>query len=191
MTAFSDNAPCSLVEVDRRSRGAYCLYHHGTSQTSVHLPRDYEAQYPTRLSSSYSRQTPLLSATCKKATPQHHTTWAPPVWFQLCYRSVRGQWRNNYHELSCITTEWPLLHQHSKPSLKLVPLLRWYYFHIKAQPNVMQLIIKSFFWRDRSTRWFLGSGRRGKYLWVSVNLRTDFPSAVVFTFDHRKINASY
>jgi hypothetical protein len=27
MTAFWDIAPCSLVEVDRRFRGAYCLHH--------------------------------------------------------------------------------------------------------------------------------------------------------------------
>jgi hypothetical protein len=27
MTAFWDIVPCSLVEVDRRFRGAYCLHH--------------------------------------------------------------------------------------------------------------------------------------------------------------------
>jgi hypothetical protein len=30
MTVFWDNAPYSLVEVDRRFRGAYCLHHQGT-----------------------------------------------------------------------------------------------------------------------------------------------------------------
>jgi hypothetical protein len=29
MTAFWEIAPCSLVEVDRRFRGAYCLHHQG------------------------------------------------------------------------------------------------------------------------------------------------------------------
>jgi hypothetical protein len=29
MTAFWDIAPCSLVEVDRRFRGAYCLHYQG------------------------------------------------------------------------------------------------------------------------------------------------------------------
>jgi hypothetical protein len=29
MTAFWDIVPCSLVEVDRRFRGAYCLHHQG------------------------------------------------------------------------------------------------------------------------------------------------------------------
>jgi hypothetical protein len=29
MTAFWDIAPCSLVEVDRHFRGAYCLHHQG------------------------------------------------------------------------------------------------------------------------------------------------------------------
>jgi hypothetical protein len=43
MTAFWDIAPCSMVEVDRRFRGSYCLHHQGalameavrTSETSV------------------------------------------------------------------------------------------------------------------------------------------------------------
>jgi hypothetical protein len=29
LTVFWDVAPCSLVETDRRFRGAYCLYHQG------------------------------------------------------------------------------------------------------------------------------------------------------------------
>jgi hypothetical protein len=29
MTSFWDTAPCSLVDVDRRFRGAYCLHHQG------------------------------------------------------------------------------------------------------------------------------------------------------------------
>jgi hypothetical protein len=36
MTAFWNTAPCSLVEVDRRFRGAYCL-HQGTSETFVYF----------------------------------------------------------------------------------------------------------------------------------------------------------
>jgi hypothetical protein len=48
MTGFWDIAPCSLVDVDRRFRGAYCPLHQGSS------PWDYTAQYPRRLSSSYS-----------------------------------------------------------------------------------------------------------------------------------------
>jgi hypothetical protein len=45
MTAFWGIAPCSLVEVDQRFRDSYCLHH----QSDV-----YTAQYPRRLSSSYS-----------------------------------------------------------------------------------------------------------------------------------------
>jgi hypothetical protein len=41
LTVFWDIAQCSLVEVDRHFRGAYCLNH----------PRDYTALYPRRLSS--------------------------------------------------------------------------------------------------------------------------------------------
>jgi hypothetical protein len=29
MTAFWDVAPCDLVEIDQRFRGAYCLHHQG------------------------------------------------------------------------------------------------------------------------------------------------------------------
>jgi hypothetical protein len=35
-TAFWDTAPCSLVEVDRRFRDAYCLHHNG-DETSTRL----------------------------------------------------------------------------------------------------------------------------------------------------------
>jgi hypothetical protein len=43
MTAFWDIAPCSLIEVDRHFRGAYCLHHQGDDI------RDYTTQYPRRL----------------------------------------------------------------------------------------------------------------------------------------------
>jgi hypothetical protein len=36
MTAFWDTVPCSLVEVDRRFRGAYCLHHQGDHVPSHH-----------------------------------------------------------------------------------------------------------------------------------------------------------
>jgi hypothetical protein len=42
MTAFWDVAPCSILELDRRFRCAYCLYHQGdrresTSDTSANF----------------------------------------------------------------------------------------------------------------------------------------------------------
>jgi hypothetical protein len=43
MTVFRDVAPCSLVEIDRRFRGAYCLHNHrpdeavSTSETSANF----------------------------------------------------------------------------------------------------------------------------------------------------------
>jgi hypothetical protein len=41
--ALWDIAPCSLVEVDRRFRGAYCLHHHGDySITSADLTFYFE-----------------------------------------------------------------------------------------------------------------------------------------------------
>jgi hypothetical protein len=45
MAAFLDIAACSLVEVDRRFRVEYCLYHQHDY---------YTALYSRRLSSSYS-----------------------------------------------------------------------------------------------------------------------------------------
>jgi hypothetical protein len=41
MTAFWDIAPCSLVEVDRRFRSAYCLHHQGERpDTRRYIPED-------------------------------------------------------------------------------------------------------------------------------------------------------
>jgi hypothetical protein len=61
MAVFWDTAPCSLVEVDRRSRNAYCLHHKGdeglimeTVFLKLKLLRDYTAQYPRKLPSSAS-----------------------------------------------------------------------------------------------------------------------------------------
>jgi hypothetical protein len=58
-TDFCDIAPCSLVVVDRRVSGVYCLHHQGPDYAgSTHLrnvgllQQDYKAQYPSRLSSS-------------------------------------------------------------------------------------------------------------------------------------------
>jgi hypothetical protein len=59
MTVFWDIAPCNLVEVDRRFRGAYWLHHHlpddggSTHLWNVGLLLDYTALYPRRLSSLY------------------------------------------------------------------------------------------------------------------------------------------
>jgi hypothetical protein len=65
MTDLWNTAPCSLVVVDRRFRGAYCLHHQGGDRPdglgSTHLSnvdllqRRFTAQYPRRLSSSYSQ----------------------------------------------------------------------------------------------------------------------------------------
>jgi hypothetical protein len=59
MAAFCDIAPCSLVEVDRRFRGAYCHHQYGalmmeavnTFETSANFYHKTE-QYPRGLSSS-------------------------------------------------------------------------------------------------------------------------------------------
>jgi hypothetical protein len=37
MTPFCDIAPCSLVEVDQRFRGAYCLHHQGDDSLTLML----------------------------------------------------------------------------------------------------------------------------------------------------------
>jgi hypothetical protein len=43
MAAFCAAAPCSLVEVDRRFRGAYCLHHQGDE-----LSEYYKSKAPQR-----------------------------------------------------------------------------------------------------------------------------------------------
>jgi hypothetical protein len=45
MSIFWDVAPCSLVEIDRRFRGAYCLHHQGDVGPHTHsriLPHSLE-----------------------------------------------------------------------------------------------------------------------------------------------------
>jgi hypothetical protein len=56
-----DVAPCSLVEIDRRFRGVYCLHHQGDDNGNTKLFRnvgkllpDCTAQNPRRQSSSHS-----------------------------------------------------------------------------------------------------------------------------------------
>jgi hypothetical protein len=39
MTAFWDRGPCSVVEVDRRFRDAYCLYHQGDEGDNMNKRR--------------------------------------------------------------------------------------------------------------------------------------------------------
>jgi hypothetical protein len=35
ITTFSDVAPCSLVEIDQRFRGSYCIHHRGGERRSI------------------------------------------------------------------------------------------------------------------------------------------------------------
>jgi hypothetical protein len=42
MAVFWDVMPCSLVEIDRRFRGAFCLHHQGaTSQKTAIFGREF------------------------------------------------------------------------------------------------------------------------------------------------------
>jgi hypothetical protein len=45
MAVFWDFAPCSMVEIDQRFRGAYCLHHQGGVTVGKFLP-DYMVQHP-------------------------------------------------------------------------------------------------------------------------------------------------
>jgi hypothetical protein len=49
---FWDVAPCSLVEVYRRFRGACCLHHQAMSTHVGKLLTDHTAQHPRKQSSS-------------------------------------------------------------------------------------------------------------------------------------------
>jgi hypothetical protein len=48
MAVFWDVAPCSLVEVYRRFRGACCLHHQGDEWNVCKILPDYTAQHPRR-----------------------------------------------------------------------------------------------------------------------------------------------
>jgi hypothetical protein len=52
MTAFWDIAPCSLVEVDRRSRDAYCLHHEGDISSIIALTMETVSTYKSLLTST-------------------------------------------------------------------------------------------------------------------------------------------
>jgi hypothetical protein len=61
-SAFWDTAPCSLVEVDQRFRGAYCLYNQGDYRNVGLLQRDYTPLYSIRLSSLCEYVLSIISA---------------------------------------------------------------------------------------------------------------------------------
>jgi hypothetical protein len=68
ITVFRDMVPCRLVQVNQHFRRAYCLHHRSPDDGSIKLHSNtdqllcnYTAQYPRRLSSSYSLWEPEIS----------------------------------------------------------------------------------------------------------------------------------
>jgi hypothetical protein len=59
MRPFWDVAPCSLIEIDRRFRDAYCLHHQGNNDAS--LKRLYTS---TRLHGAISKMAYLIIHLC-------------------------------------------------------------------------------------------------------------------------------
>jgi hypothetical protein len=65
-TSLCDIAPCSLVEVGRHFRDAYCFHHQGDDEGSMHLwnvgllQSDYTALFRRRLSSSNSSSSAIF-----------------------------------------------------------------------------------------------------------------------------------
>jgi hypothetical protein len=100
--AFWDNAPCSVMEVGRRFRGAYCLHHQGdewltmeaasTSETSVNFYQTTRRNIPE---GCY-----LLSAVCRQhMTRDGATAWdlgvrLATLFCKMCVimKLLRGHW---------------------------------------------------------------------------------------------------
>jgi hypothetical protein len=86
MMAFWDIALCSLVEVYRRFRGAYCL--HRRDEGSMHmrdlglLQRDYRALYPRQPSSSH------LQTGRRESLESHIDTFICTSQYRLCFVSL-------------------------------------------------------------------------------------------------------
>jgi hypothetical protein len=145
MTIFWDAAPCSLVETDRRFRGAHCLHHHGDEwvlrpngggskhlwNISQFLP-DYMAHHPRRQSPSVRTLQP--AKTCHNSTlhsinfhSEHCSVRASPKIPHILWNATI-----NY----CVHNSWPLdtvlsqmnpvliITPHFKPMLKLPSHLR-------------------------------------------------------------------
>jgi hypothetical protein len=67
MTAFWNTAPCSLVQVDRRFRGAYCLHHRSVSTWNLSACRRLlhgASSQKAAMSPSYSPPSGLQISVC-------------------------------------------------------------------------------------------------------------------------------
>jgi hypothetical protein len=83
MTAFWDTAPCSLVEVDRRFRGAYSLHYQGDEWWVIALMMKAVRTSETRSTSAKQRSVPrrlsfsafhkIVSWQPYKSSPHNHT----------------------------------------------------------------------------------------------------------------------
>jgi hypothetical protein len=80
MTFFRDFTPCSLLQVWRRFRGAYCLHHHRPDdEGSKHLSNvgqflpDYRRNVP--------EDSHLHTHRCEKLKSQHQITYVTFIYF--------------------------------------------------------------------------------------------------------------
>jgi hypothetical protein len=92
MRAFWDTAPCSLVWVYRRFRGAYCLHHFWNVGL---LQRDYTALYSRRLPSS---EPEISLGPMSFLPPVHHRKGLHQL-LELC--CVMGRLATNVTPFSC------------------------------------------------------------------------------------------
>jgi hypothetical protein len=110
MTVFRDVAPCSLVDVYRRFRGACCLHHQGTCKTSANVYQIARRKHLLRQTSSYSprenlksHQDDTVNDWCGRGGPllgfRIHQTWRLPISLCssyekrcVCVRTHRHRW---------------------------------------------------------------------------------------------------
>jgi hypothetical protein len=88
-TAFWDTAPCSLIERNRRFRGAYCLHHHQGNDSSRYIPENSHLQVVFEV--RYKRDWLLGKLTSKKTL---YST-------ELCLILVRYKWLPSWGSSCC------------------------------------------------------------------------------------------
>jgi hypothetical protein len=135
---FWDVAPCSLVQVYQRFRGAYCLHHQGYITPRL---SDYRTQYPTRqsycnvfvgsihdgtlllLHSKFNTQLLITNNSALNTTgatnffKSQHTT-------NSFLRSLCRQQRHNHRNVSVTIVAFVIMLLVNRPSVSIVTLLR-------------------------------------------------------------------
>jgi hypothetical protein len=82
MAVFWDVAPCGLVDIDRRFRGAYCLHHHHHLDNAGQLPPLKRRSVFTRQHDTISQKTASLILVAMRTRNLTQSTHFHILWMQ-------------------------------------------------------------------------------------------------------------